>query len=324
MIRIASILLSLALASNALAARPADLNSALRPAQQALAAADYRTAYARYARLAAGNPLAQFSLGLFHQYGWGRPVDAAQACRWYQKAAEKNIPTAQHLLGDCLLHGTHQAADPAQALLWYRKAAGNGHLLSLCAAGELYIQGRGVAKDVAQGLALCTQAAQADSTPTMLKLANYYREGKEVPPDLAAARYWYQQAAERHSSQAQYRLGLMLGEAQGGAADLPAARFWLETAAAAGYADAYLPTAILYANADPDPASGALAPEHLAKLYLWLSAAKARAPDDVQRAEITRIEAMVLAVMPASWRPGLDQQVAAHLAKYENISSQHN
>ncbi len=299
------------------AVRPTDFSAELQPAQHTLAAGDYKKAYALYARRAANNPLAQFTLGLFHKNGWDRPVDEAAGCRWFEKSAKKRIPTALHYLGDCLVQGTHRAADPAAALVLYLDAAAGGHLISLCSAADLYIKGIGVGKDAKRGLELCTQAAQAGSPPAMIKMANYYREGKEVVQDLAAARSWYQQAAERHSPEAQYRLGAMLSEGQGGEPDLNFALFWLETAAAGGYAPAYLPTAILYANADVDPATGALRPEHLAKIYLWNSVAKVRTVDPVQIETIARINAMVQTVMPTAWRSRLDQQIADHLAKFK-------
>jgi hypothetical protein len=311
------ILLLLALAPNALAGKR--LDAELQPAQQALAAGDYRKAYALYARHGAKNPLAQFTLGLFHREGWGRPTDPAAACGWFEKSAHKNIPAAQQFFGDCLAEGIGRTADGKAAELWYRKAAANGIAYALCSAGGLYIEGAGVDKDTRRGLELCIQAAQSDSPPAMLRLADYYRVGTDVPQDLLAARRWYKMAAERRVREAQYRLGVMLAEGQGGAPDLNAALFWLETAAGEGHAPAYLPIAILYANAEVSPETGALKPEHLAKIYLWNSAAKAHANDPVQLAEIDRIERMVLSVMPESWRPELDRKVAEHLAKYATI-----
>ena len=295
---------------------PADLAAGLQPAQQALAAGDYKKAYAQYSRVAAKNPLAQFTLGMFHRNGWGLPADPVKACRWFEKAAQRQIPVAQQFFGDCLAQGIGRAADYQSAIGWYSKAAAGGDLIALCSAADIYIKGLGVDKNVRRGLELCAQAAQANSPPAMLKLGDYYRDGTDVPQDLAAARYWYQQAAERHASEAQYRLGVMLSEGQGGAPDLNAAVFWLETAASEGYAPAYLPTVVLYANAEVDPKTGALKPEHLAKIYLWNSAAKARTTDEAQLAEIARIETLVLSVMPPTWRPDLDKKVAEHLAKY--------
>ena len=109
----------------------------------------------------------------------------------------------------------------------------------------------------------------------------------------------------------------MLSEGLGGDPDPRIALFWLEIAAGEGYAPAYLPTALLYANASPQPETGALAPEHLAKIYLWLNAAKKTPGNSAgQEEEIDRIEKMVLEVMPASWRGQLDKQVDGHLAAF--------
>lgn len=300
----------------AFAGKPKNWAIDLKEAQAALTAKDYRTAYRLYQRQAADNALAQFVLGLFHQNGWGRAPNPVTACDWFEKAATKHIPAAEHFWGDCLAQGIGHTQDIPGAIDWYNKAASHGHLISLCAAADYYIQGKGVDKDVPKGLALCTQAAEANSPPAMLKLARYYQDGRDVPQNLAAARHWYQQAAERRVAEAQFRLGVMLAQGEGGAPDLTSALLLLETAASEGYAPAYLPTAILYGNAPVQAETGALTPEHLAKIYLWTSAAKARSNAPEERAEAEKIQAQVLAVMPASWRPNLDKQVAAHLAKY--------
>lgn len=293
-----------------------DLSSELAPAQKALAAHNYVVAYRGFAAYGANNPLAQFSLGLFEREGWGRPPNPVAACAWFEKAANKAIPAAQQFFGDCLAQGIGRAIDGQGAVQWYRKAGQSGIAVALCSAGELYIAGIIVPKDVVQGLALCTAAAQADSPPAMRKLADYYREGDSVPQNLRLARYWYEQAAQRHDHAAQFRLGLMLGEGQGGDPDVAKARFWLEQAAMEGYAPAYLPTAILYANSAPDPNTGALAPNDLAKVYMWNRAAKASTTDPTQLAEIARIDELVARVMPEQWQPELDRRVADHLAKH--------
>jgi TPR repeat protein len=295
-----------------------DLRAVLGPAERALAAADYPAAHAAYARHAGRNPLAQFTLGLFEQQGWGRHADPVAACAWFERAARGHIPAAQQFWGDCLGQGIGRAVDGPAALQWYRRAAAAGVAWADCAAGALYIEGKALPRDVAQGLALCTAAAQAESPPAMLRLADYYRDGSQVPANPRLARFWYGQAAQRHHHEAQFRLGLMLSEGEGGAADVAQARFWLEHAAMEGYAPAYLPTAILYANAPTDPASGALAPSDLAKVYMWNRAARGaeHTANAVRLAEIARIDAMVLAVMPPAWQPALDQRVAEHLARF--------
>jgi len=318
---IASLLLLLLGAQPLAQAVARDLAAELEPAQRALAAKDYPTAHRRFARLADRNPLAQFTLGLFEQQAWGRPANAAAACEWFDKAAHGNIPAAQQFLGDCLARGIGRAVDGPAALHWYEKAAQSGIVYALCSAGEMYLTGRALPKDSARGLALCAAAAQAGSPPAMLRLADLYRLGTEIPADPRLARYWYEQAAQRHQHEAQYRLAVMLSEGQGGKADVPQARAWLEQAAMDGYARAYLPLAILYANAAPDPATGALAADDLAKVYMWNSAARATTTDTAQLAEIDQIEKLTLAVMPATWKPVLDRRVADHLAGHPASAS---
>ena len=303
-------------AGNLAAAAPNTMLQELKEAQSALAASDYPRAYDLYNKKAGQNGFAQFMLGMFHQQGWGRARNGEAACAWFAKAAQRGIPAAAHFWGDCLAQGIGRPPDLPAALVWYGKAADGGHLISLCTAGEYHIRGQGVPKDAARGLAMCTQVAQANSAPAMLKLAHTYRAGRDVPQDLAAARRWFQSAAELGAAEAQFHLGVMLSQGDGGESDLDKALFWLETAASAGHAPAYLPTAVLYGNAPVQHDTGVLAPEHLAKIYLWASAAKAGAEQPEERKHAAVIESQVLSVMPASWRPELDQQVSAHLAKH--------
>ncbi|MET0322262.1 MAG: tetratricopeptide repeat protein [Duganella sp.] len=307
---------SLLLALSVQAQPTSSLTRELAPAQQSLARLDYQTAHREYSRFARSNPLAQFTLGMFEREGWGRPVNAVAACGWFEKAAARNIPAAQQFFGDCLAQGTGRPVDGPAAVYWYRKAGAAGIAPALCSAGDLMISGERVPQDVQQGLALCTSAAQAESPRAMLHLGDLYSNGGAVPADLPLARYWYDQAAQRHDHEAQFRLGIMLSEGQGGDAEPLKARFWLEHAAMEGYAPAYLPTAILYANAAPDAATGALTPQDLAKVHMWNSAARASASNPAQLAEIDRIDQLVATVMPPQWRPELDRQVAAHLAKF--------
>lgn len=304
-----------------LAALPAaaavrNLNAELGAANQSLAAKQYTRAYQQYSRVAANNALAQFNLGLIEREGWGRPRNPLAACTWFGKAAVGNIPAAQQFWGDCLAQGVGQPADGKAAERWYRKAAQSGISYALCSAGALYISGQVLDKNISHGLALCTQAAQAGSSAAMLRLADYFREGRELPQDLTAARDWYLQAAQMHDPVAQYRLGIMLSQGEGGDADPKLALKWLEQAAMDGYAPAYLPVAILYSNDDPDPKTGALTPDSLAKIYMWNRMAKATTTDPAALAQITRIEQLVDAVMPEQWRPILDRRVAEHQARF--------
>jgi len=313
-IRIFFLLLAAALsAAPACAKTPADYAAPLQTAYALLDKGDYAHAYPAFLRHSGKNPLAQFTLGLFHQIGWGRPVDQDAACAWFAKAAKGKIPAAQHYTGDCLMRTPDVPGNPSAALADYLAAADGGHKISLCSAAEIYIRGRYAARDVARGLNLCGQAAMANSPPAMLLLANYLQNDPGVPRDLAGARHWYQLAAGHGVPAALYQLAIMQSQGDGGPVDRSAALANMEALAAAGYVPAYLPTAVLYAHQPAQADTGAPSAENLAKVYLWASAAKASLAD---QGAAEQLLASVLAVMPAEWRPELDRKVASHLAKF--------
>lgn len=300
------------------AAAQADIAKPLDAANAALAAGAYDAAFKEYTRFAEdqGNPLAQFALALFYQFGWGRPVDPAEACRWHEKAAEGGIPKAEHDLGDCLVAGTHRPADPAAAAAWYARAAEHGHAISLCRLAELHIAGTGVPKDPRKGLAYCRQVAEMGLLPAQIRMGELLLDGGEEVRDPAAAYGWFEVAANRESPEAQYYLGRMTRDGLGRPKDLGAARHWFERSAGRGHVAAYFPTGVLYFAAPVDSATGLPGAENLAKAYLWLSATAARSGDPQELAKAQEMLGRIRAVMPATWVPDLERKVADHLAEH--------
>ncbi|MDX1251456.1 MAG: sel1 repeat family protein [Gammaproteobacteria bacterium] len=55
--------------------------------------------------------------------GRGVPKDAAEAVKWYRKAAEQGITAARINLGNMYADGRGVPKDEVQALNWYRAAA---------------------------------------------------------------------------------------------------------------------------------------------------------------------------------------------------------
>ncbi len=300
------------------------VDAALAHAQEALAAGKYDEAYRQYQDIYddSENPLAAFSLGLFHHSGWGRPVDPAQACDWFGKAAQGKIPTGEYLYADCLVSGTGRAADPAKAAYWYEQAARHGHLLSQCSLARLYIAGKGVERDPKKGLALCAAVAQQGSVPAMLQMAQLLLGDDTAVRDPAAAYAWYEQAAQRGSAEAQYQLGVMSRDGLGHAADTGLARSWFETAAVQSYAPAYFPTAQLYFNTPADPQTGGPAPEILAKDYLWLQVATHCVTDPAQLSQAHGMLDQVLTIMPKTWAPSLDEKLKGHLCDRQSVAGE--
>jgi TPR repeat protein len=297
----------------------ADLAAELEDAQKALAAGDYKTAFREYSRFADenNNPLAQFTLSLFYDLGWGRPVDRPAACRWQEKAAEGRIPAGQHLFAECLRDGVNGPPEPAAAAQWYERAARNGHVISLCSLAELYIAGEGVPKDPAKGLELCGQVAAGDSVPAKIRMGRFHLEGAGGLEDPERAHGWFESAAQYGSAEALYYLGVMNRDGLGRPKAPRLAREWFEIAAGEGYRRAYLPTGELYFNGPKDPETGLLPAHDLAKAYLWLSAAARKATDPEELAQAAEMLERIREVMPETWVPDLDAKVAAHLAEHD-------
>jgi TPR repeat protein len=71
--------------------------------------------------------LAQFNLGAYYAQGTGVPQDAAEAAKWYRKAAEQGDPDAQFELGVCYKNGPGVRKSKSQAVKWLQLAASQGH-----------------------------------------------------------------------------------------------------------------------------------------------------------------------------------------------------
>lgn len=316
-VRVISLWLIAAALPSIAAADEAAIQAELDRAQEALSAERYADAYDQYSTIAETDeaPLAFFSLALFHQFGWGMEVDEAEACRWFERAAVGDVPTAAHFFAVCLRDGLGRAADPAAAAQWFGTAIELGHYASLCDLGILQIEGRGVAKMTSQGIDLCAQAAQMGVPGAQLQLAELF-DGHDEVRDPIQARFWYEQSAA-HSAQAQFRLGVMARDGIGGPQDLELAKYWLESAAAQGYLDAYYPTAVLFNDEATDPETGELLEFPAAKAYMWLTATAHRLGGNDQGREAAALRAELLESMPADWQGTLDEKVDAHLAQFD-------
>jgi len=290
----------------------ADSRTVLSDAQQWLAEGDYQKAYAAFLFHAQSrqNPLAQFTLGLFHQHGWGMAADSTQACHWFEKAAANSVPTASHFLGECYRDGLHQPADYANALHWFQKAAELGHVVSLCSMAELIMQGKGAPKDPQKALNFCERAASAGSVNAQLQLGQLYLNGDASIRNPHLAAKWFSYAAEKESLEAYYYLGRIHEDDLN---DPATALSWYEMAASRGHLPAYLPTARLYFNAPPADQTQIPTAENLAKAYLWLSATRQLSEDSNESYAVESMLKKVEQIMPASWKKDLDPKVLQHI-----------
>jgi TPR repeat protein len=309
------------IAAVACAQQSDDLAAPLGPAQEALAAGNYDAAYKHYLHFAEdeNNPLAQFSVGLFYQLGWGRPVNDAEACRWFAQAAEGNIPGALLAHADCLRYGKDGEAAPAEAAHYYQKAADAGLPTALCSLAELYMAGEGVPYDPAKAITLCTSVAQQGYPAAINRVGLFYLEGDESIRDNEKALQWFVAGANAGDPEAMYNLGRMMRSQLVADSSREDARQWFEKAAAQGYEPAYFQTAELYYLAKGQGENNTISEDDLAKLYMWLQVALQSSTDQAERDKAGEMLEQVLLVMPVAWQPALDQRVAEHLQKFGGI-----
>jgi len=299
-------------------AAQADIAKELETAQATLAAGDYTAAYQQYRQIAdqEDNPLAAFTVGLFYQLGWGRPVDQAEACRWFAQTAESTIPAALLAHADCLRSGARGKPDAEQAAVYYQRAADQGLPYALCNLAEMYMTGEGLEPDPKRAIELCSSVAEQGYTPAMTRTGRFYLEGDMSVQDTGMALQWFVNGANSGDPEAMNYLGQMMRDNQVADTSLEDARLWFEKAAALGYVPAYFPTAELYYLAEGRGENGTIAAEDLAKLYMWLQLTVQASPKQAERERASEILEKVAQVMPESWKPQLDQQVDAHLQKF--------
>ena len=203
----------------------------------------------------AGDPQAQFDLGMAYREGKGVGRDPEQAFRWIRMAADKNLADAQFEVAQMEEEGEGVDANPSDAAEWYRKAAKQGNVGALFALGELYRDGRGVAKDETQAVRWFRQAADQNDVESQLMLGGMYQDGQGVVRNLNDAAVWFRKAAQLGSAQGRYQLALVL---LGGnpakvtghrpSRDTVEAVQWLEAASEQGYAPAQYSLAMAHIN----------------------------------------------------------------------------
>ena len=128
----------------------------------------------------------------------------------FQAAAAAGDPDAQFNLGVCYADGIGVLAAPQTAVQWWTKAAESEHGEALHALSQCFRSGRGVsAPDEARALACCRAAATFGSSAAQCRLGVRMLEGQGVPRDEADGAKWLElaarQGARRHNRYDRYR-----------------------------------------------------------------------------------------------------------------------
>src|SRR4029078_1877544 len=115
-------------------------------------------------------------VGRCYERGWGVPIDAATAVRYYRRAADQGYDWSQYNLGCQYLHGS------------------------------------GVPVDRVEALALFVRAARGGNEKAMNKLGRFREEGWHGRVKLSSARRWYQRAAMRGCFRGQFHFARFLAD----------------------------------------------------------------------------------------------------------------
>ena len=150
----------------------------------------------------AGNPAADYEIGMRYAEGRGVPLNLEEAARWLERAANRDIVPAQYRLG------------------------------------SLYEKGQGVKKNLEKARGLYRSAADRGNAKAMHNLAVLHAEGVDGKPDFKSASQWFRRGAESGVSDSQYNLGIMFARGLGLEQNLSESYKWFSLAAAQGDADA--------------------------------------------------------------------------------------
>jgi uncharacterized protein len=214
------------------------------------------------ARASAGDPGAQYTLGLMYADGTEVQQDAAEAVKWLRAACESALPAAWRRGAFFLDLGY---ADPYAIQPVDQHGPGGGMNdpvpVNYNQAVQLS-QGPGCSShDYRQAAVYFRKAADAGYAPAQYDLALLYASGKGVDMDQTAALRLFRLAAAGGSPRAMHALGAALLLGRGVEADQAEAITWFSKAAEAGDAGALCCRGVLMLEgaSSPDGAAAGLA-----------------------------------------------------------------
>lgn len=221
---------------------PARADTAPDAGTEAFRAGDYAAALTAWKSLAeAGDPSAQFNVGVLHDEGLGTDRNTDEARRWWKLAAEQGLPEAHHnlaLLEIDLASRPEGGGDLEAALTHLDQAAESGHLAARYTLGKLYEYGLGVEQDPARSAEHIRRAAEAGLAKAQYNMGKRYRDGLGVEQDDTVAAEWFRRAAMAGHPGGQDHLARRLRDGQGIEADPVEAMAMAILAARAGHEEA--------------------------------------------------------------------------------------
>lgn len=136
-----------------------------------------------------------------------RAGQSAQALALLRQAAELGETRAMMELGDYYLEDVNdEPRDAAEAVRWFRKAAGAGDASGMLQVGACYDLGSGVPQDDGLAASWYRKAADRGSSAGAFDLGKMYESGRGVPKDRGKACDLYRRAGGAGNAEAIARL----------------------------------------------------------------------------------------------------------------------
>jgi localization factor PodJL len=145
--------------------------------------------------LAAGDPAAEYELGIRYAEGRGLTPSAPDAVRWLQRASDAGFAPAQFRLAGLNEKGDGIKKDAQAARRLYLAAATKGHAKAMHNLAVLYAEGIDGRPDYKAAAEWFRKAAGHGVTDSQYNLAILYARGIGVQPNLAESYRWFALAA---------------------------------------------------------------------------------------------------------------------------------
>jgi uncharacterized protein len=143
---------------------------------------------------AKGEPRASYNLALLF-LSTGAQGDLLRAVELLRRSADAEIGDAQHALGVLYLKGRGVSRDAAEAARWFERAARNGSLAGEVEHAIMLFNGDGVPADERQAARRFRSAAAKGNAIAQNRLARLYAAGRGVPQNRVEAAAWHLMAA---------------------------------------------------------------------------------------------------------------------------------
>ncbi len=136
----------------------------------------------------AGNPEAQYRLGMGSYNGGQFVQDNDKAFLWWQESAKQGYPKAQHIMGVAYRRGIGTLKNAEKALEWFTKAAQQGRAIDQYIVADVYYEGKvNNIKDDALAVYWATHAAAQGHPGALVLLAQAKLEGRGILPNIIHA-----------------------------------------------------------------------------------------------------------------------------------------